>query len=82
MSIVELHVKFIFPAFYDEIVTVTTMIKELPITRVVVFYEIHNEKEKLLVTGETTQVFLDAKTMRPTRIPDFLREDMIRFFEN
>ena len=80
MPLIEMHIKYHFPAYYDEIVTVTAMIRELPVTRVVIHYEIHNEKGKLIVTGETTQVFLDAITRRPTRIPDFLMEDMKRFF--
>ena len=79
MPLVELYIKYHFPAYYDEMVTVTAMIKELPITRVVIHYEIHNEQGKLIVSGETTQACLDAKTMRPTRIPVFLREDMNRF---
>ena len=80
MPLVELHIKYHFPAYYDEIVTVTATIKEMPVTRIIVNYEIHNEAGKLLVTGETTQVFLDAKTMRPTRIPDFLKEDVMPYF--
>ena len=80
LPLVEMYIKFHFPTYYDEIVTVTATVKELPTTRVVVNYEIHNESGKLIASGETTQAFLDAKTMRPMRIPDFLKEDMEKYF--
>ena len=79
MPLAELRIKYHFPAYYDEMVTVTAWIKELPVIRVVINYEIHNEKGKLIASGETIQACLDAKTMRPTRIPAFLKEDMSRF---
>jgi acyl-CoA thioesterase FadM len=44
-------------------------------------YEIHNEDGKLIVTGETKQAFIDAKSMRPTRIPVFLKEEVDKFFD-
>jgi acyl-CoA thioester hydrolase len=81
LPLIELYIKYHFPAYYDEMVTVTATVSEMPVTRIVVHYEIHNENGKLIATGQTTQAFLDAKSMRPTRIPDFLREDMKRYFE-
>jgi acyl-CoA thioester hydrolase len=81
LPLAELKIKYHYPAYYDEMVTVTATLKDMPISRVVVHYEIHNEQGKLIVSGETTQAFLDAKTMRPTRIPDFLREVMERYLE-
>jgi acyl-CoA thioester hydrolase len=75
----ELKIKYHFPAYYDELIMVTALLKEIPVIRVAIHYEIHNEKGKLIASGETTQAFLDAKTMRPTRIPAFLKEDMERY---
>jgi len=80
MPLVEMYIKYHFPSYSDEIVTVTATVKELPTIRVVVSYEIHNEDGKLIASGETTQVFVDAKTMRPMRIPDFLKKDMEKYY--
>ena len=80
MPLVEIYIKFHFPAHYDEIITVSTIVKKMPSVSVIVNYEIRNENGKLLATGETKQAFLDAKTMRPVRIPEFLREDIEKYF--
>ena len=75
MPLVEMYIKFHYPAHYDEFITVNAMIKENPVSSVIVNYEIHNEGGKLIATGETKQAFIDAKTMRPIRIPEFLKKD-------
>ena len=43
-------------------------------------YEIKNEAGELLNKGETTLVFIDMKTNRPTRCPDFLEEKFKPYF--
>ena len=70
----ELHVKYHRPAVYDEEVTIETYIEEYPTSRIRFKYNIYNEAEKLLVSGETVLAFLNAETRRPTRIPKYLAD--------
>ncbi len=62
-------IKYLKPAFYDDLLTVKTMIKELPKARIRFDYQIYNEKGEQLNEGETTLVFVDAKTKRPCGAP-------------
>jgi acyl-CoA thioester hydrolase len=70
MPVLELKSKFIKPAFYDDMLTVHTYIKELPITRLHFEYEIYNQALDLINAGETTLVFIDRISNRPCRAPD------------
>jgi acyl-CoA thioester hydrolase len=81
MPIVELHVKFIRPAHYDDLLTVQTKLKELPVNHRIEFQqEVYNEKEELLTAGRVVLYFMNAKTMEKTVMPQQLREKLVEFF--
>lgn len=81
MPIVELHVKFIRPAHYDDLLTIRTMLKELPTDHRIEFHqEVYNENEKLLATGKVVLYFMNAKTMKKTVMPKELSEKLAAFF--
>jgi acyl-CoA thioester hydrolase len=65
-----LRITYHRPARYDDLLTVRTIINELPSVRIVFRYEIMNENDELLCEAETTLVFVDRATMRPRRAPD------------
>ena len=67
-----INIKYIEPARYDDLLTIRVIIKELPTAKIHFYYEIYNEQKKLLNTGETTLVFVDAQTRRPHRAPKVL----------
>lgn len=81
LPLVDLHINFKRPALYDDLVTVTTRIKELPGVKVHFDYEIHNDRGELLVDGYTTLVFIDMTRNRPIKMPDAIRDVLIRYFE-
>ena len=64
-------VLFIQPAFYDDILEITTSIKNLPSVRIEFIYEIRNQKGKLITTAETTLVFINKKTGKPMKCPEY-----------
>lgn len=81
MMVTETHSKFLRPAFYDDLITVVTTIKELPLHHKIVFHsELFNEKEKLLNVGDVTLYFIDAKTMKRTTMPESIREKLVEYF--
>lgn len=81
MVVTEIHSKFLRPALYDDLITVVTTVKELPLYHKIIFHsEIFNEKKKLLNTGNVTLYFMDAKTMKRTTMPEEIKEKIISFF--
>ena len=80
LPVLNYSIKYIKPAFYDELLKIKIVIKELPATRIRFDYETFNEKEELINIAETTLVFVNKKTGRPTSPPDDLLEAMKRFF--
>ncbi len=70
MPVLELRSKFIKPAFYDQLLTVTTIIRVLPNTRIRFEYEITDQENQLLNLGETTLVFVDMAKNRPISAPE------------
>ena len=73
MPVVEDGLKYIKPARYDDLLTITVRVTEPPGARMKFLYEICNEEGDLLVTGHTTLAFIDTTTRRPCRPPPMLR---------
>lgn len=63
-------VKYIAPAYYDDLLTITTRIVNLKGVRLYFEYDIKNEKGQLISTADTTLVFVDKSTMKPTTPPE------------
>jgi len=72
LPVYALNVRYIKSAYYDDILTVSTTIKKTPVARIEFVYKIHNEKNELITTAETTLVFVNMKTNRPIRCPDYI----------
>jgi len=71
MPVRSLKVDYKIPALYDEVLTVKSCLKSMPETRLDIDYEIFNAKNQLVCTGNTVLVFVDVKTRRPRRAPEF-----------
>ena len=69
LPVIDFNIKYINPAYYDDLITVNTIIKELPSARIKFEYEIFNESGEKLNFGTTTLVFINKKTNRPTKCP-------------
>jgi acyl-CoA thioester hydrolase len=76
LPVLSLNVKFIRPAYYDELLTIKTTISELPETRMHFNYEIFNEKGELLTICSTEHVFVIASTKRPCKAPEWLLDKL------
>ncbi len=80
LPVLNFSIKYIRPAFYDDLLTIKTIVRELPVTRIRFDYETFNEKEELLNIAETTLVFVNKKSGRPVTIPPDLLTAMQKFF--
>jgi acyl-CoA thioester hydrolase len=82
MPVVDVHSKFLRPAKYDDLLTVKTYLKEIPLHHKIVFHtEIYNEQDKLLNTGATTLYFMEAKEMKRCAMPEDLKERLEKYFK-
>lgn len=82
LPVVELHIKYLRSAHYDDLLTIKTTLKELPVNHRIEFHqEVYNEEEKLLTTGSVVLYFVNSKTMKKTNIPVELYEKLKGYFE-
>ena len=83
MPVVDIYSRFLRPAKYDDLITVKTILKELPLHHKIVFHhEIYSQSDELLNTGEITLYFIDAKTMKRCEMPEELRKKIVKYFNN
>ncbi|HSH66430.1 MAG TPA: thioesterase family protein [Bacteroidia bacterium] len=74
------NLKYLKPAFYDDLLIIKTTIKDLPTAKIHFEYEIFNQKNELLNTGNTTLVFINMSTNKPCPAPDAFMEKIRKFF--
>lgn len=83
MPVVDIHSKFLRPAKYEDLITVKTSLREMPLHHKIVFHhEIFNEKDELLNVGDITLYFMDAKTMKRCEMPVELKTKLAGYFSN
>ena len=81
MPVVDVHCRYLRPARYDELLTVKTMLKELPVHHKIEFHhEVYNEKDELLAAGKIILYFMESATMRRTSMPPQLLEKLKPYF--
>jgi len=82
MPVVEWTAKFLRPAHYDDLLTIRTILKELPVDHKIEFQqEVYNEIGKLLTVGKVKLYFLKAGTMEKTGMPEELRSKLKPYFK-
>ncbi|MCX6938054.1 MAG: thioesterase family protein [Verrucomicrobia bacterium] len=67
LPVTEVTLRYLRPARYADVVTVTAIIREKPSLRIRIDYELHRGEEKL-AEGHTVHVFID-KAGKPVRPP-------------
>lgn len=82
MPVLEFNLKYVKPAHYDELLTITTVITEMPSVRIRFDYQIFNAEGQLLNEAWTTLVFVNKASGRPCRAPENLMAAMQLHFES
>jgi len=81
LAVTDIHFRFLRPAKYDDVLTIKTTLREIPLHHKIVFHgEIYNQEKELLNTGEVTLYFLEAKTMKRMNMPEELKEKLVVYF--
>ncbi len=74
LPVSEYKIKYLKPAFYDEILEIHTYVRKVPGVKIEFEYEIFNDSEQKITEASTTLFFLAATTNKVSRCPDFLME--------
>ena len=81
MPVLELKCRYLKPALYDEEITVRVIMDKMPGIRIYFRYELFNEKQELINTGETLLVFVNMRSNRPCLPPQDFLDRLKPFFE-
>ena len=81
MPVLENKYKYIVPGRYDELLRIVCTIRQKPGIRIKFEYEIYNEANKLINTGETLLVFVDKQTSKPCAPPEAMEKVLEPFFK-
>lgn len=76
LPVVSLTINFKKSAVYDDLISVKTILKKKPTASLSFDYEITNEEGDLLCTANTVLVFVDMKSMKPTRCPQYILDEL------
>lgn len=74
LPVSDYKIKYIRPALYDQKLEIHTYVKKIPGVRIEFEYEIYNEEHTKITEASTTLFFLDAKTNKVIKCPDFLMD--------
>ena len=80
LPVLDYNIRFLKPAFYDDLLKIKISIRELPSVRIKFDYETHNEAGVLLNEAKVTLVFIDMKRNKPCAAPLNFIEKMREFF--
>ncbi|RZK18143.1 MAG: acyl-CoA thioesterase [Flavobacterium sp.] len=81
LPILEIQSKYLKPAYYNQVLTVKSIVKEKPSVFLHVEYEIYNEENELINTGKTTLVFVRKESRRPCRPPKNFMKNVEQYFQ-
>lgn len=74
LPVYSVKVKYLKPAYYDDLLTLKTLLAEIKGVRIKFEYNIYNEKTDLLATGEVVLIFTNAESFKPCRPPVWFME--------
>jgi len=81
MPVLSLNCKYLKSAYYDDELTIVTMLKVMPKVRIHFYFEIYNQQNELITKAEVELVNMDMKTNKLTMAPTVLIEALKPFFE-
>ncbi len=82
MPVVHMEADFLRPAHYDDLITIKTVLKEMPLKHEITFHqEVYNERKKIITRGKVTLFFIDIKTGKWIGMPDDFKMAISEFFK-
>jgi len=79
MPVVEMNVRYIAPALYDDELRVVTQVRDVPNRDIHFYHSIYNSNSKLINEGHTRLVFIKSETGKIASAPEQLLNALARF---
>jgi acyl-CoA thioester hydrolase len=76
LPVTELSIKYKSPAYYDDRLSVKVNLSKMPSVRIEFDYEITNENNKLICTANTVLAFINMKSKKPMKCPEYIIEKL------
>lgn len=76
LPVYELNLKYIKPVTFDDKLTIETRLHEMPNVKIIFDYSIFNQQGDLVTSATSVLVFMDSKTRRPIRCPEYILEKL------
>jgi acyl-CoA thioester hydrolase len=76
LPVISLKCNFIKSALYDDILTIETFLKKKPMVKIEFDYIVTNQNDEIVCTGNSVLAFMNMKTSKPTRCPDYLLKSL------
>lgn len=75
-----LKINYFKSAYYDDLLTIRTIVDTIPKVKFPIKTEIYNERGELINSGETILAFFSAETNKPVAAPRFFIDEMTKIF--
>lgn len=72
LPVISLTCNFNKSALYDDLLKITTSLVKKPMVKIEFSYEIKNEEDQLICTGNSVLAFMDIKKNKPIKCPEDL----------
>jgi acyl-CoA thioester hydrolase len=83
LPVVDIHVRYLRSAKYDDLLTIESTIKEMPSKSQIVFHQqIFNDTKQLICTAKVILVFVDNVHFKKSEAPKKLLTLLQPFFKN
>jgi len=76
LPVYNLQTTFKKSARFDDVLRIETTLKNIPTVRIHFDYKIYNQDEELLTIASTELIFINMKSNRPMRCPEYILEKL------
>jgi acyl-CoA thioester hydrolase len=80
MPVINLNIKYLKPAFYDDILTIKTIIRNKPNRKMLFEYEIYNQDNVLINIASTELILVSLETKKTVQAPVWFDETFQKYF--
>jgi acyl-CoA thioester hydrolase len=84
LPVMNMHVRFLRPALYDELLTIRTIVPRMPGRDIIFISEVlrpgKRSKLELVAGGRIALCFLEAQTRKRRDCPEFLQDQLQTYF--
>lgn len=76
LPVISLSIDYKKSALYDDLISVETYLKKPPLVKIEFDYKIRNESDEILAVANTVLAFMDRKSNRPIKCPDYILDQI------